>query len=105
MFSGLQNQLDDAHNARNEEIVTELASLINNEVILAGQVNPGYNREFYLPSTIDSEEYNITLIGDYDLIIDYRQYRYLFFLDGNGSNICPLKPGLNSISNTGLLSC
>ena len=41
MFAGLQSQLSDAHVARNEELAIELASLINNEVILAGLVNPG----------------------------------------------------------------
>jgi hypothetical protein len=96
---GIQNQLLQAHVSRNEELVSELASVINNEAVLAASVEDGYSRSFTLPALLDSSEYYLQLYDNVDLVITFRGEDYLFFLDANLTNTTPLEPGEVWIEN------
>lgn len=99
LYAGIQNRILSAKTEYNEEIVSQVANIINHEVVLAEQVSEGYNRSFTLPALLDGDEYTINLQNDFDLVITYHDVSYLFFLDANGSRIHspgPV-PGLNTI--------
>lgn len=98
---GIQNRILAAHYERNLEVASQLANLVNNEVILAEAVNEGYSRSFYLPVLIDGDNYSLyrpTPTSE-DLVVTFRGQSYLFFLDGTAP-IAPLAPGRNTITNS-----
>ncbi len=97
---GIQDRVLSAHYERNGDVAKQLATLINNEVILAEAVNEGYSRDFYLPVLIDGGNYSLSRdpTDPQDVIINFRGQSYLFFLDGDAP-ISPLGPGLNTITN------
>ncbi len=95
----VQKQLIQAKEQKNEALAKQLADEINNELKLANEVNPGYYREFYLPTLIGGNPYNMTLESDEDLIINLNGKEYVFFLNYNATKITPLKPGKNTIRN------
>ncbi|MBD3209194.1 hypothetical protein GF367_02135 [Candidatus Woesearchaeota archaeon] len=94
---GIQNQLLSVHQERNEELAAQLVSVINNEAVLAKEVNPGYRRTFYLPAVVDGTNYSLSLSDGLDVFVRYRGGDYLFFLDANVTNVTPLGPGENII--------
>lgn len=97
---GIQSQLSHAQLIRNEELAKQLASIINNEVVLAQQANSGYQRSFYLPAVIEGSDYNLSLVDGVDLVVGFRGVSYVFFLDGNATfSPSPPRPGKNRIAN------
>lgn len=96
---GIQNRMYTAHLLRNEEIVTDLVGVINNEAVLAASVHGGYERDFTLPVLLDGGNYSLWLYDHQDLLVQYRGASYLYFLDANLTNTTPLQPGLNSITS------
>jgi hypothetical protein len=96
---GIQHRMYIAHLAENEKIASELASVINNEAILASSVHDGYEREFLLPVLIDGANYSLQLYDNQDLFIYYRGSSYLFFLDANMTNTTPLRAGYVTIKS------
>lgn len=55
-------------------------STIESEIKSAAYVNNGYSREFTLPSKIDGNPYNITILGGRELVLNYKDAEYLVFL-------------------------
>ncbi len=94
----IQQQTLSARMIRNEDLASQLASIINNEVVLANSVEPGYSRSFFLPPTLDGSNYSVVVENKQDLIINFRNQQYLFFLDYNTS-LTSFNPGLNVITN------
>ncbi len=94
----VQQQMLAAKLMRNEELSMQFASVINNEVVLANSVEPGYSRGFFLPSTIAGSNYTATVENNQDLIIKFRGQQYLFFLDFN-TTLTSFEPGINIITN------
>jgi len=94
----IQNQLLSARLEQNAYSANELSDLINDELILAGQVNDGYIREFILPPELRGMPYTLNKSSDGgDLIIGLIGQEFVYFMDGNLSSIKPLQPGLNII--------
>jgi hypothetical protein len=98
MVIGVQNQMVMSREQISSERVHQLFSLVNAEVMIARQVHPTYEREFFLPPTIDGQPYLLRREDEnYVLIVEHRLMNYTFFLDDNQSIITPLAPGLNTI--------
>ncbi|MBN2458664.1 hypothetical protein JXB28_00105 [Candidatus Woesearchaeota archaeon] len=66
---------------------------IQNELILASEVEPGYQRIITLPEKIGSTSYSITIVNN-DLVIPYRGGEYLFQIpELKAGSITTLTPG------------
>ncbi|MBN1274903.1 hypothetical protein JXA12_01245 [Candidatus Woesearchaeota archaeon] len=96
---GIQNQMLAAQLDRNEGLARQVATLINDEAVLASKVNPGYTRGFTLPALVDGSPYTLSLYGDEDLLVSFRGEDYLYFLDAPLRNQTPLRPGTVIIAN------
>lgn len=62
---------------KNINKLTDLGYSLQNEFILAAEVEPGYERNITFPENIDGTNYSIR-ISDNDVIIKYRDIEYLF---------------------------
>jgi hypothetical protein len=96
---GIQNQMLSVQLDRNEELARQVANVVNEEALLAAEVNPGYTRTFVLPVLVDGSTYNLSLYGEEDLVVGYRGQQYLFFMDAPVRNLTPLGGGENVIYN------
>ena len=106
MTIAVQNQLLQARIEQHGVKAAEIASIINNEVSLAAQVNKGYERTFFIPSNINGYPYDISHSPDgYDLVIELLGRQYVYFLDGDANNICNLKAGEFAIVRNYHVTC
>ncbi len=99
VVAGIQNRMVGVQDDRNAELAGQLASVLNNEAVLAANVHEGYERTFYLPVLLDGSDYSLELYEHQDLVIDYRGREHVFFLDANLTNATPLRPGRNVVVN------
>lgn len=68
-----------------------------NEVTLAEQSPSRYEREFYLPQSIDGRDYNITLQDRRDFIVTIDTREHVFFLPTGVDNESLLERGSTTI--------
>lgn len=57
----LSNISSDNQKHRIQTSIEDLGTSVKNEIITASEMENGYNRNLYLPSKIEGQEYNITL--------------------------------------------
>ncbi len=94
MFTVVGNKINEIEREKAQRRAGELLEFVENEVILADSVSMGYQRYFTLPQTIDNVDYNITIIGDSEIVLWYKREEYVDFLDqsvngtiGKGKNL------------------
>jgi hypothetical protein len=97
MTIAVQNQLAVAQQVHMDKATDELANIINNEVLLSTSVNTGYERTFFLPTTINNQEYQIELPDPQELVVVVAGKKYVYFLDNASST--HFRPGYNIIHN------
>ena len=98
MTVAVQSQIASARAVQTENRISQIYSLVNNELIVAKNVHQSYFRNFYLPASIDGRPYYLYFQdNNYALIIEHRGKNYTYFVDDNSSPIIPLEPGLNTI--------
>ncbi len=81
VFFVLQDRMISVRDVENLEVMSQLGNLVSNEVALAAKVGEGYQREFYIPVTLNGEYYNITVQQGWDLVVSYEHLRYIAFLE------------------------
>src|SRR3989344_1609365 len=79
-----------------QQTAEDIAALAKNEIDLARSVSDGYNRTFNLPAAIEGNSYNISIIDNRELVVNYLDKEYVSFLQG--SIIGTISPGKNSIA-------
>lgn len=85
--------LESKENER-QGIAEDIAALVKNEIELAKSVTDGYNRTFNLPSKISGNMYNVEIIDNRELVVNYVDKEYVLFLQEN------IQGNVNSGSNT-----
>lgn len=95
--AGIQSRMVNVQTDRNEELAGRLASVVNNEAVLADSVHDGYRRTYYLPVLLDGTNYTMELHDHQDLVVRFRGGKHVFFLDANLTNTTPLRPGRNVV--------
>ncbi|KYK27146.1 hypothetical protein AYK26_00435 [Euryarchaeota archaeon SM23-78] len=74
----------------------DLGYSLQNELILASEVEPGYERVVYIPNKIEGADFSITQSST-DIVITYKEAQLLFRIpEVSGS----LQKGINTISKT-----
>ena len=85
----------DAKENQRQQIAEDVATFAKNEIELAQSVSDGYSRNFTLPSRINGNSYNISIVDNREIVANYLDKEYLTFMkiDVNGN----LTTGRNSI--------
>lgn len=84
-FLVIQTRVNEQQDIKQVTLQSQLADLIEREIVLAARVDPGYMREFDVPRDLDGEHYNLsfedlnTLVIDGDLSVN----EYIRFIDVN----------------------
>ncbi|MBU1198350.1 MAG: hypothetical protein KKF46_08760 [Nanoarchaeota archaeon] len=81
---------------RNINRLTDLGYSLQNEIILASEVELGYERNISIPSEIEDLDYTITTLNN-DIIITYRRTELLFPIPNITGT---LQKGINTIRKT-----
>ncbi|MFC2134078.1 hypothetical protein ACFLTH_05620 [Bacteroidota bacterium] len=82
-FIVVQQKTFDIQNSHTTEQAKSLARLITTEVELASSVHDGYKKCFWLPEYLNGEEYEVQMLDNIEVIIDYKNKRHLAFLSNN----------------------
>jgi hypothetical protein len=80
VFAVVTYKLIDLEESRKQQMAEEVANRVNNEIKLARANNDGYERIFELPTKIEGKSYDIRIIENRELVVDYSGYEYVLFL-------------------------
>jgi hypothetical protein len=73
-------KITDAEDADRQEIVEEIATLLNNEIQVAKSTTDGYTRTFKLPGKIDGNVYSAEILSNRELVVNYVDKEHVSFL-------------------------
>ena len=90
----ITSKILDAGESGMQQTAEDIATLAKNEIDLARSVSDGYVRTFNLPATIEGNSYDISIIGNRELVVKYFDKEYVLFLQGN------VRGNINSGENT-----
>jgi hypothetical protein len=84
-FVVIQEQIRMQGEVRQQELLIQVADLVETEFLTAAKVNDGFMRRFDLPLTLDGQPYNISLEDTNTLVVEgaYTSNEYLRFLGVN----------------------
>lgn len=71
--------IDTKENER-QKIAEDIAKLVENEIFLAKSMEDGYRKTFYLPGKVDGSSYDIKIIDNIELVINYVDKEFVLFL-------------------------
>ena len=92
----ITSKILDAKDSGRQQTAEDIAALAKNEIDLARSVSDGYNRTFNLPAAIEGNSFNISIIDNRELVVNYLDKEYVSFLQG--SIIGTISPGKNTIT-------
>ena len=92
-----ESQLDDLRSDREFILIKDLTHSVRTELTLAAEVEPGYQRNFTTPSSIDGKEYQMRVQGT-SLITSTEKFEYVLRVPAINGN---LNKGNNLIRNIG----
>ena len=76
----LTSKVLEAREGEREKIAEDLATMVRNEVDLAKSVSDGYTRTFNIPNKLEGSDYNIEIIDNRELVVNYIDKEYVLFL-------------------------
>jgi len=95
-FAVVSTRILDAKEEENKQIAEELANLVFEEIKLANSAVDGYKRLFTIPKKIDGIPYDISIVDNRELVVNYSGTEHVVFLPGN--LIGDVEVGTNEIS-------
>lgn len=95
LLATLTHFYKDRLDVENGEIAKEVLTSIESELFLATKVEPGYIRSFEIPLTLNGENYNLSIQGEY-VVLTYNNVDFV----GVSPNITgTIDKGVNTIRN------
>ena len=79
----ITSKILNAQESGRQQAAEDIATLAKNEIDLARSVSDGYARAFDLPAAIEGNSYNISIIGNRELVVKYLDKEYVLFLQSN----------------------
>ena len=76
----ITTKIIEAKENERSNIAEDIADLVENEVQLAKSTKDGYIRTFSLPSKIEGNTYNVEIIDNRELVVNYIDKEYVSFL-------------------------
>ena len=80
VFAVVGSKLSEAREQANQQIAEDIASLVYREIEIAFSVNCGYARTFEVPKSVNGIDYNIEVVDNKELVVNYLDYEYVKFL-------------------------
>lgn len=79
-FAVASSRLLEAREEGNRRIAEDIAEFAYREIEIAKSVNDGYSRIFNMPQTVNGVNYNINIIDNRELVVNYLGYEHVKFL-------------------------
>jgi hypothetical protein len=79
-FFVIETKVRQEQERKQQDLSVQLADLLEREITLAAQVQPGYMREFALPPTLNNQNYTVTIEDPNTLVLNSSGHEYLRFL-------------------------
>ena len=95
-FGIISTTIVDSQEESNTKISEDILMIAYNEIATAKLMSDGYSRVFFIPQKVDGVDFNITLIGGRELVVNYLDIEYVKFLPANVTG--NLTKGYNTIS-------
>lgn len=76
----ITSKILEAKENERQKIAEDIATLVRNEIDLAKSVADGYNRIFSIPNKVEGSDYNIEIIDNRELVVNYIDKEYVSFL-------------------------
>ena len=76
-----QDQVSSMSSAREDVVVDQMFNLVLSEFDFAMVSRPVYNRTFFLPRSLGGFDYNVSIIDDVEVVLEYRGVEYVRFLE------------------------
>jgi len=83
VISVVTTKILEAKDNERQQIAEDIATLAMNEIELARSVSDGYVRTFILPETVNGNTYDIDIIDDRELVVNYIDKEHVLFLQDN----------------------
>jgi len=99
VFAVVGSKLSEAREQANQQIAEDIASLVYREIEIALSVNCGYARTFEVPQTVNGVDYNIEVVDNRELLVNYLGYEYVKFIPTTIAGGFEVAKGLNKIEN------
>lgn len=97
-FAISSSKLLEAKDEENRQIAEDIADFAYNEIKIAKSASDGYSRSFEMPRTINGLSYDISIIDNRELVVNYLDNEHVIFLPSNvAGNIVK---GNNQISSS-----
>jgi len=97
-FAIASSRLLEAKDDGNRQIAEDIADFAYREIEIAKSASDGYSRSFEMPGTINGISYNISIIDNRELVVNYLDKEHIRFLPSNvAGNIVK---GSNQISRS-----
>jgi len=97
-FAVTSSKVLESKEEANRQISQDIAEFAYKEIEIAKSVNDGYTRTFVMPQTVNGVNYNITIIDNRELIVNYLEHEYVKFLPSNVTG--DITKGSNKISKS-----
>lgn len=95
-FAVASSRMLEAKEEGNRKIAEDIANFAYREIETAKSVSDGYARIFSMPQTVNGVSYNISIIDNRELIVDYLGQEHIKFLPANVTG--SIMKGINKIS-------
>lgn len=79
-FAVIGYKTSEVEESEKQQKAENIAALAENEIKLAKSSNDGYQRTFKLRKKIDGNNYNMTIIDNRELVVDYLDHQHVLFL-------------------------
>ena len=94
----IQSRISEANQVKNNNYAKQIKNIVFNEVKIAESMPIDYTKEFILPLYIEGKSYTIDIIDGTELIINYKDKEYVYFLLNDFNNYSYIEPGMNIIT-------
>lgn len=99
VFALVGSNLSEAREQANQQIAEDIASLVYREIEIALSVNCGYARTFEVPKSVNGADYNIGIVDNRELTVDYLGYEHVKFLPLFIAGELKIAKGINKIES------
>ncbi|MFC1648964.1 hypothetical protein ACFL1B_05935 [Nanoarchaeota archaeon] len=97
LFVALQGRMLAMRELKDMQTMQQLGNLVENEVRLAYLVGDGYERQFFVPVTLNGKSYDIRVDDQWDLIVAHHDLEHIAFLENQVTGA--VQKGNNIVKN------
>ncbi len=96
----IQSRIVDVSKVRNRIYADQVKDIVFNELSIAETMPVNYSHYFFMPTYINDNPYSITIFDGKELVINYNDQEFVYFLRFDIDNESTIKKGKNIIKKT-----